>query len=250
MNKAKVLVITGDGLNCENETLNAFIKAGATGEIVHINKLLEKPDLLKSFNIMAIPGGFSFGDEINSGQVLALKIKHGLENEFKEFIANKNLVIGICNGFQTLIKLGAFTDTNEKFVTLGHNRQEHFVDHWTKVKIEESNCIWTKDIQKEFDLPIRHGEGKIYFKGNLEEQKSHYQNLLTHGQVALTYKSDVNGSYAQIAGICDKSGRIFGLMPHPEAAINELTNPYKLKKNQTDIGLNIFKNAVHFIENN
>jgi len=248
MNKAKVLVITGDGLNCEVETLAAFKKAGATGTILHINELLKTPVILSEYNILAIPGGFSFGDEINSGQVLALKIKHGLDREFNEFIKKDNLVIGICNGFQTLIKLGAFTETQEKTVTLGTNRQGHFIDKWTSVEVQNSNCIWTRDLC-EFNLPIRHGEGKIFFKGDAETQKGHFENLKNKGQVALTYKQYENGSYERIAGICDESGRIFGLMPHPEAAINELTNPFKANINQEDHGLKIFKNAVNFIEN-
>lgn len=247
MNKAKVLVITGDGLNCEVETLAAFKKAGATGSIMHINELLKTPSALSKFNILAIPGGFSFGDEINSGQVLALKIKHGLPQEFKEFIKKDNLVIGICNGFQTLIKLGAFTIEKEKTVTLGHNRQEHFIDKWAAVQVEKSHCVWTRDLS-ELNLPIRHGEGKIFFKGDFETQKIHFATLKNKGQIALTYKQDENGSYERIAGICDESGRIFGLMPHPEAAINELTNPFKDNINQEDHGLKIFKNAVNFIE--
>ena len=249
MNKAKVLVITGDGLNCEVETLKAFKVAGAEGSIMHINELLKMPTALSKYNILAIPGGFSFGDEINSGQVLALKIKHGLDQEFKDFIKKDNLVIGICNGFQTLIKLGAFTGNKEKTVTLGHNRQEHFIDKWTTLQTQSSNCVWTRDLNAEFNLPIRHGEGKIFFKGDVDSQKKHYETMLGLGQIALTYKQDENGSYAQIAGICDESGRIFGLMPHPEAAINELTNPYKENLNQADIGLNIFKNAINYIEN-
>lgn len=249
MNKARALVISGDGLNCENETLRAFKLAGGTGEIIHINTLLKNPTRIHEFNILAIPGGFSFGDEINSGQVLSLKIKYSLEKEFNLFISQDNLVIGICNGFQTLVKLGVFTNSSDKIFTLGHNRQEHFIDQWTKVKVEKSKCVWTKDLKPEFDLPIRHAEGKIFYKGNSEEQKRHFNSMKENGQIALTYKQDVNGSYEQIAGVCDESGRIFGLMPHPEAAVNELTNPYIKKTNQNDIGLSLFKNAVNYIEN-
>lgn len=249
MSKVKVLVITGDGLNCEQETLAAFKNAGAYGDIIHINELLKRPNELQTYQILAIPGGFSFGDEINSGQILALKIKHGLQKEFQEFISQDKLVIGICNGFQTLIKLGAFTQKEQKFVTLGHNRQGHFIDQWAKLKVEDSHCIWTQNISSQFDLPVRHGEGKIFFKGTQSEQEQYYQKMKAQGQIALTYQQDINGSYAQIAGICDETGRIFGLMPHPEAAINQITNPFKTKLLASDIGLNIFKNAVNYIEN-
>ena len=247
MSKANVLVLSGDGLNCENETLQAFQKAGANGEIVHINDLLSTPSYLQKFNILALPGGFSFGDEINSGQVLALKIQHGLQKEFNIF-KKKNLIIGICNGFQTLIKLGAFTTTKDKFITLGHNSQQHFINKWATLRIHSSHCVWTKELCDEFKLPIRHGEGKIFFKGDEKQQSEYFSTLKDNGQIVLTYKKDENGSYEQIAGICDESGKIFGLMPHPEAAINTLTNPYEQNINAPDIGLNIFKNAVNYFE--
>lgn len=251
MTKANVLVISGDGLNCENETLRAFNIAGANGTILHINELLQNPKILHKFNILAIPGGFSFGDEINSGQVLALKLKHSLQDDFNKFKDDGKLIIGICNGFQTLVKLGAFTEKDEKTFTLGHNRSEQFIDKWTSMSVNpNTKCIWTKGLNSPFSLPIRHAEGKVYFKGTSDNQKLLFEKMNNQGQIALTYQQDVNGSYERIAGVCDQTGRIFGLMPHPEAAINELTNPYKEANNTEEVGLNFFKNAVNFIETN
>lgn len=245
--KANVLVITGDGLNCENETLRAFKTAGSLGKVIHINELLEKPEKLLDFNILAIPGGFSFGDEISSGQVLALKIKHGLGDQLNEFIAKGNLIIGICNGFQTLTKLGLLpTPSKDRSISLTHNLNNKFINEWTQIETNESKCIWTKNLDRSFKLPIRHAEGRVVFRGNQEES---YQELLNQGQVALTYTHNINGSYKNIAGICDETGRIFGLMPHPEAAINTNQNPYKQNNNQPEVGHYFFKNAVDYIEN-
>jgi phosphoribosylformylglycinamidine synthase subunit PurQ / glutaminase len=250
MNKAHVLVLAGDGLNCEAETLRAFQKAGAKGEIMHINDLLKNPSTLKLFNILAIPGGFSFGDEISSGQILALKLKKGLKDEFEKFISGNNLVIGICNGFQTLVKLGVFGPKEERYLTLTHNRQQHFIDRWVELTLNpSSNCVWTKNMPPRFSLPIRHGEGKIVLKGDDHQQTAIFNQLNNYGQIAMSYLVDENGSYEKIAGLCDPTGRIFGLMPHPEAAINEITKATDLKKMLKDgIGLLFFKNAVDYIQ--
>lgn len=251
--RANVLVLTGDGLNCEVETLAAFIQAGATGTIIHINELLEQPKSLSTYNILAIPGGFSFGDEINSGQILALKIKHGLAHEFSEFMTQDNLIIGICNGFQTLSKLGVFTEQEfkQRILTLTHNRDKQFIDKWTEVNINsKSKCVWTKGISQSFNLPIRHAEGRVIFKGTTAEKKNeYYQRLEINGQIVMKYSADVNGSHSQIAGICDTTGRIFGLMPHPEAATNNILNPMLSQKRENSIPLEIFKNAINYIEN-
>jgi phosphoribosylformylglycinamidine synthase I len=247
----KAIVISGDGLNCENETANAFKLAGAQADIHHINELLKKPELLHDYQILAIPGGFSFGDEISSGQILALKIKHGLKKDFEKFIMDKKLVIGICNGFQTLAKLGLLPyPLKDRLMTLYQNKNAHFIDQWSSMKVEEGQCIWTKNLPESISFPVRHGEGRVVFKGDAKDQKEIYQRLKEKGQIALTYHKDINGSYEQIAGICDESGRIFGLMPHPEAAVNSIVNPSGKKKLGQGTGLYIFKNAVEYVQNN
>ena len=247
------LVLTGDGINCEEETALAFREKGINAEIIHISDLIETPSKLENAHILALPGGFSFGDEIGSGQILALKLKYALGPELKKFIDDKKIVIGICNGFQALVRLGSLPKPfDPRVMTLTHNRQGHFINRWVDLDVPASQCVWTKDLQsKKISLPIRHGEGKIVFKGTEEDQKKIYNTLSTQGQIALNYSDDINGSYAQIAGICDPTGRVFGLMPHPEAATSMWHNPSgKMKGDGAGIGAMIFESGIKYCEQN
>jgi phosphoribosylformylglycinamidine synthase I len=247
----KVIVLTGDGINCETETAGAFRDEGVSATIMHIQDLIDNPKVLETAHILALPGGFSFGDEIGSGQILALKLKYSLGVELKKFVDDKKLVIGICNGFQALVRLGLLPKPFEaRTMTLTHNRQGHFIDLWVELNVGESCCVWTKTLQqKSISLPIRHGEGKIVFAGNSANQMAIYETILSGGQVALTYNEDVNGSYQKIAGVCDPTGRIFGLMPHPEAAVSNWLNPdAKSKNGSAGIGAEFFKNGINYCE--
>lgn len=251
--KIKALVLTGDGINCEVETALAFTSAGVQAEIIHIADLIGEPTRLESAHILALPGGFSFGDEIGSGQILALKLKYSLGSELKKFIENKKLVIGICNGFQALVRLGLLPKPFEpRSMTLTHNRQGNFINRWVELDVPTSRCVWTKEIQShKISLPIRHGEGKIVFQGDNDSQKSMYKTLTLNGQIALNYTIDVNGSYEQIAGVCDPTGRIFGLMPHPEAATSMWLSPSgKEKSSALGVGASIFESGIKYCEQN
>ena len=246
----KVIVLAGDGINCETETANAFSQWGAKASIVHVSDLLNQPDLLDTHHILALPGGFSFGDEISSGQILSLKIKYSLGDQLRKFIEGDKLIIGICNGFQILVKLGLLPNPfTHRDMSLVHNRQHHFINHWASLVVPKSKCVWTKSFQlSKIDLPIRHGEGRVVFKGTQEKQKEIYQSLLDREQIALFYETDVNGSYQNIAGVTDPSGKILGLMPHPEAATSMLLYPSGLDKiNREGVGSLFFKNAIEHI---
>lgn len=248
-----VLVLTGDGINCEEETALAFREFGVNAQIIHIYDLIHTPELLEKAQIIAMPGGFSFGDEIGSGQILALKLKYSLGEELIKFIESKKLIIGICNGFQALVRLGLLPKPfSKRVMTLTHNRQGHFIDRWVDLKINNSNCVWTNNMnEKEISLPIRHGEGKIVFAGDETNQENLYEVLVKNQQIVLTYKDDVNGSYQQIAGVCDPTGRIFGLMPHPEAAISEWLNPSGKEKSEAiGIGASFFESGILYCEQN
>lgn len=248
MKKVKALILTGDGINCENETAVAFAEQGCETQIMHIQDLIDQPGKLNEFQILALPGGFSFGDEIGSGQILALKLKYSLGFTLTQFIEQKKLIIGICNGFQTLVRLGLLPKPfSERQVTLTHNRQGHFKNEWVDLVIPKSKCVWTKTLQnKKISLPIRHGEGRIVFAGDEAEQQQTYNTLLSTEQIALVYELDVNGSYQKIAGITDPTGCILGLMPHPEAATSNWLRPDGISKNdQTGVGATFFMNAVN-----
>lgn len=255
MSKANCLVLSGYGLNCEQESKTGFEKAGGIAEIIHVNELIEKPAALDNYNMLLIPGGFSFGDDLGSGKVLANKLKFRLKDKLWEFIQNKKLVLGICNGFQVLAKLGLLPIPDfEQRITVTRNDSGKFEDRWVYLKINKSSpCIFTKDLDY-IMLPVRHGEGKFMPKNENELKYIIDKNLFVaqyanEKGVTSDYPYNPNGSVANIAGICDESGRIFGLMPHPEAFVDVVTNPYWTRVNITQAqGLLIFKNAVNYLE--
>jgi phosphoribosylformylglycinamidine synthase len=245
MAQPKFLVIAGDGINCERETAKAFVLAGGESQILHVNEVAADPKLLTRFDGLAIPGGFSFGDELGSGQIMALKIRHKLGDAFFDFVAAKKPVIGICNGFQVLVKLGLlpYPATLERVMALAPNEQGGFTDRWVTLDtVPNAVCQWTQGLTS-FELPIRHGEGRIVFN-----DAKIYDILLKSGQVALTYRDDVNGSHGKIAGLCDATGRVFGLMPHPEAFVYQAT--YRVPQRDFTAGgagQKLFKNIINLL---
>ena len=239
----KAMILAGEGINCEEETKAAFLKVGIEADIIYIQEWKQNPERLFDYQILALPGGFSFGDELHSGQILALDLKYSVGKELKSFSANKGLVIGICNGFQVLMKLGIFENSNDRTMTLYHNESFKFQDQWVKCLIPESRCVWTKGMSA-ITLPARHGEGRIIFK----EEKD-FDAFAMNGQIALVYDRDINGSHARIAGITDPTGQVLGLMPHPEAALDESLYPHEFKQNP-ELVLALFQNAKKFIQEN
>ncbi|MFC2174532.1 phosphoribosylformylglycinamidine synthase I [archaeon] len=236
----RAIVVTGYGINCEYETAHAFELAGAEAEKVHINRL----GSLDDYQILAVPGGFSFGDDISAGKMLAQKLKMAAEKEIEKFIADGKLVIGICNGFQALVKYALLPEVGEQSLTLTFNESGRFEDRWVPLK-PEGECVWTKGIE-ELYLPVRHGEGKLV------APKEVIDSLEAKGLVALRYghgyPDNPNGSTNDIAGICDASGRVFGLMPHPEGHLYRTNHPRWTRGEQSTLGLEVFKNAVKYAE--
>lgn len=246
----KVLVLTGEGINCEKETAFAFEKAGGETTIITINELIKNPSRLFDYHILALPGGFSYGDEIGSGQVFSLKLKNTMGEELKKFISQKRPVIGICNGFQILMKLDVFNIDGKRKMGLAPNISGKFINKWVGVSVEENSvCLWTKSLEKETKLPIRHGEGRVVFLK--DEEEISFETLKKGGQIALTYIDDVNGSYQKIAGVCDPTGVVLGLMPHPEADLFKATHAVDNKNPlEKSWGFGIFKNAIDYISQN
>jgi len=244
------VVVTGDGINCDYETARAFSLAGADARRVHINRILNDPSLLAEASVLAFPGGFSFGDDLGSGKVLSLKIKHFLRDPIRRFIERGGLVIGICNGFQALVKMGLLPNREghrwEQEVSLTHNIPLGFVNTWVKLRVNPSSpCVWTSGLS-EIELPIRHGEGRLVVGEMIEGGVDHLKEL---GMVPLEYESlEINGSEGQAAALCDPSGRIFGLMPHPEAFVISENHPRWTREEVGPLGLEIFRNAMKEIQ--
>ena len=250
--KVKAIVLTGYGLNCDYETDYSFKIAGIDSRRIHTNDLISNKYLLKDFHIIAFIGGFSWADHHGAGVLLAAKLKKHIFDELIRFIEDGKLIIGICNGFQTLVNLGILpaVDMNywKREVALISNDSGNFIDKWVRLKINtRSPCVFTKGIDS-IELPIRHGEGKFFAK------KEVIDKLFKNNQVVLQYEENPNGSLKDIAGICDPTGRILGLMPHPEA-YNHFTNHPdwpRTKKISSERGEGIifFKNAAEYVKKN
>lgn len=257
--KVRVLVLYGYGINCDFETQHGFELAGGQAERVHFNEFITGNRSLKDYQILAIPGGFSFGDDIGAGKVLAIKFNYYLRAQLQQFIKEGKLVIGICNGFQVLVKLGLLPgidkDYSSQLTTLSFNDSGRFEDRWVYLKVLNSNCIFTEGIEWLY-LPVRHGEGKF-----LAKDDNTLTMLYKNKQVAMKYVNkegkekpgypwNPNGSIDDIAGICDGTGRIFGLMPHPEGYLYRVNHPTWTREElpEEGLGLKIFKNAVNYFK--
>jgi phosphoribosylformylglycinamidine (FGAM) synthase-like amidotransferase family enzyme len=220
--KPRALVLTGDGINCESETATAFRLAGFDAEVKHLNDLiaeqLKLDELQRRYQALALPGGFSFGDDLTSGKVLALKITHRLGWNLNTYAERGGLVIGICNGFQALIRMGVFG----KDISITHNSHGKFMNSWIKATPNGSRCVWLKGLGS-MDLPIRHGEGRLVISTSRRNEV--LEKMDRHGMTCFKYETDPNGSDERLAGLCDTTGRIFGLMPHPEAFVRWTSHP-------------------------
>lgn len=263
MKKPRVLILTGYGINCDYETEFAFNlpSVGGDAKRIHINDLIDGHDSLDNYHILAFPGGFSFGDDIAAGKVLATKFEYNIAEKLQKFISDGKLIIGICNGFQVMTKLkilAGIKKNGTQDVTLTFNDSGKFEDRWVYLKINPaSNCIFTQDVQTLY-LPIRHGEGKF-----VPADETIRHTLWKNNQVVAQYSTadratdcgyplNPNGSIDNIAGICDPTGRIFGLMPHPEAYLTRTNHPRwtREKLPEEGLGVQIFRNAVQFAKKN
>lgn len=256
MIKPKVCILRTDGTNCDEELFYAFEKAGATPSMVHVNSLREKDEKLKNYQILALPGGFSYGDDVASGKILAVELISFLKDELANFINTRGLILGICNGFQTLVRTGLlpFNNLGKIDVTLAGNESGHFECRWVSVKVEDSKCFFLSGQNKMLDMAVNHGEGKFYAQPSVI-QKVEDGNLIVFRYVDTTekptqnYPQNPNGSLNAIAGICDPTGRILGLMPHPEKFVDLTQHPnWRRDKNLKPSGAIIFENMVAFVK--
>ena len=264
MPSPRVLILRAPGTNCDVETAYAFQCAGAVTESVHINRLLESGDLLPQFQVLCIPGGFSYGDDLAAGRILGSRIQHHLADRLQEFRAAGKLMLGICNGFQVLMKSGLLPDvvpslaTNSTpAATLTWNDTGRFEDRWVRLAVAGERCVFLRGVERMY-LPIAHAEGKFVARDQptldaLEENGHLVLRYTSNGSVPggqLGFPCNPNGSQRNVAGICDGSGRVLGLMPHPERHIDPTQHPRWTRGEAapTGDGLAVFRNAVEYLQ--
>ena len=261
--RVRALVITGFGLNCEVETTRALQVVGVEAEMVHLNDLLDGHRRLDEFHLLAFVGGFSFGDHLGAGTVFANRLKYKMRADLERFVEAGRLVIGICNGFQTITRLGLVPALDgalfEQQVALAQNRQGVFRDAWVMLRANpQSPCVFTRGIDL-IPLPARHGEGRFVPCDEKVLARLEKANLVAlryvdqeRGLPTMEFPENPNGSANAIAGICDPSGRIFGLMPHPEAYLSPFNHPHWQRQKINGVlpaeglGTRVFRNAAEF----
>jgi phosphoribosylformylglycinamidine synthase len=279
MAQVKAVVLRAAGINCDMETEYALELAGAKAERVHINRLIEDKSSLDQYQIIVFPGGFSYGDDVAAGKILANQVIHHLYEPIQKFIDDGKLVLGICNGFQALVKAGilpvfatdlATEDTenteiqdkkrkskiDEQPVTITYNDSGKFEDRWVYLAPQTDRCIFIER-GRQIYLPVAHGEGKFVTKDIkvLEKLKSEghiaFKYVDENGKEG-DYPTNPNGSVDSIAGLTDTTGRVLGLMPHPERFVRPTQHPHwsRLKNRQDGDGMTIFNNAIRFIQQN
>lgn len=272
-NNVRVAVLFGFGINCDRETAAVFDMVGGTSERLHVNNLVQGNRSLEEFDILAVPGGFSFGDHLGSGRLLGNRLRFALRDQLQTFVNSGKPIIGICNGFQALVKTGLLPGPESASLepdliqraSLTLNNTGRYEDRWVTLEFDsESPCIWTKGIQR-IECPVRHGEGRFVMPtdADLDRLSSNHQltvryvDPLTESGSGLSddllpFPLSPNGSMRNIAGICDPTGLVFGLMPHPEAFYTMWLHPEHTSMNLEDdqwegSGLQIFRNAVEYV---
>ena len=249
----RALVLRAPGTNCDEETAAAWTLAGAAAETRHVGRVLESPESLDDFQTLTLPGGFSYGDDLGAGRILATRLT-GLGDALRRFRDRGGLILGVCNGFQVLVKAGLLPGgPTPGAATLTHNDSGHFESRWVRLAARPGNCPFLAlSDPTEMELPVAHGEGKF-----LTADPSSLPALESAGQIVLryidesggpteVYPANPNGSAGAVAGLCDPTGRIFGLMPHPERHVDALHHPRWTRRglDREGDGLRIFRNAV------
>jgi len=253
--KPRVLVLRTDGTNCDEETLYAFTKAGADGRLVHVNQLRRGAERLADYQVLVIPGGFSYGDDIHSGKVLAVELISSLQEQILAFLAAGKPILGICNGFQVLVRTGILPGRNpgEISIALMANDSGHFECRWVRLRVEKSVCLFTRGLEGQvLDMMVAHGEGKLYTDparlGEIEGRRQVvFRYVDAGGEPTDRYPDNPNGSLGAVAGLCDPRGLVLGLMPHPERIVEVTQHPNWRRGGFRDPpALNIFRNMIDY----
>ncbi len=270
--KVRAIVTTGYGTNCEMEMAHACRVAGAdVVDIVHLSDILYGEVSLDSYHFLNLPGGFLDGDNLGAAQAGANRLRNGvikdsgerLMDQVLRFVEQGGLILGVCNGFQLMVKAGLLPgfDGNyeERMVSLTYNDSGRFEDRWITCRFnQDSPCVFTRGLEY-MDLPIRHGEGKFVAKDGETLGRLADSNLIVmqyvdkeSGQPTQKYPDNPNGSELAIAGICDPTGRLMGLMPHPEAFHHKTNHPHWTRKEMPEegAGIGIFRNGIEYLRKN
>lgn len=250
----RVLILHANGTNRDKELARAFTLTGANCDIVHINHLRANQINWHDYQILAIPGGFSYGDTLGAGRLLALDLQIYFKDEVNNFALAGKPIIGICNGFQALVKAGLLPDQSlVPNATLTFNQQGKFQCRWVMLQPKSAHCLWTRQLTEPIYCPIAHGEGRF-----LVDDPNTLQQIKNNDQIALQYVQDThlsanpygpnpNGSALDIAGVCNSKGNILGMMPHPENHIFAYQHPRWPRGEQGFLGLNLFKEGVDYV---
>jgi phosphoribosylformylglycinamidine synthase subunit PurQ / glutaminase len=253
MTRPRAIVLRAPGTNCDEEAAYALARAGALAETIHINQVMETPAALDRFQILVIPGGFSYGDDLGAGRILATRITATLGDAIRRFCDRSGLVLGICNGFQVLVRAGLLPGGSATSTTLAANESGRFEDRWVRL-LPRPGLSPFVTFSEPIEMPVAHGEGRF-----LMADSSRISALERAGQVVLKYAdagarptqeypANPNGSAHAVAGVCDPTGRIFGLMPHPERCIESWHHPRWTRRRNGEPaeanGLRIFESAV------
>jgi phosphoribosylformylglycinamidine synthase subunit PurQ / glutaminase len=260
----RVLILRAPGANCDVETAHAFELAGGAPQRWHVRRLLEEPPRVAEFQVFCIPGGFAYGDDLAAGRILGSQMRHHLADVLHEFHGAGKLILGICNGFQALMNTDLLTpaDSNGPVATLAANDSGHLECRWVRLGVEGSKCVFLSGIQ-EMELPVAHGEGKFVVRdeevmGRLEAagllvlryqaQSGSRTTRLAEEKMEVPYPANPNGAMGNVAGICDATGRVFGLMPHPERFVDPTQHPQWTRgpAREAGDGLRVFQNAVRY----
>ena len=252
MNKVRALILRAPGTNCDVETTFAFQQAGAVVNLVHVNQLIRHEEQLADYQIMVVPGGFTYGDDISAGKVLANELRLKLGEDILRFIEDGKLILGICNGLQVLVKAGFLPEPSggsTTLLTLAANDSGKFECRWVYLAVHKpSPCVFTRGIESLY-LPVANGEGKlVVLTGALSESNVVLFYTDEQGDISAGYPYNPSGSAGNVAGICDSSGRVFGLMPHPERHLRGTQHPQwtRLSAREYGDGFRIFRNAVEW----
>jgi len=276
----RVLILRAPGTNCDEETAHAFALAGGTPERWHVNRLLDEPSKAGEFQVLCLPGGFSYGDDIAAGRILGNQIEHHLADTLREFRDAGKLILGICNGFQILLKTELLLAGHAAgpAATLAENESGKFEDRWVRLVVKGNKSLFLSGIE-ELELPVAHGEGRFVPRDKrvLESLRENGQLVLKYAPIAdcglrivdskaqsetrnpkseidspVPYPDNPNGAVDDVAGVCDATGRVLGLMPHPERFVDPTQHPNWTRGPKRDIrgevgaGLRIFQNAVRY----